>query len=86
MKPLEHHPSFGPRGREYAPSDYPLILEACRTGGTSLSAVCSALLEAGIRWPNLNPTPPHLPDDSADAIDRDVLRAWRELGLHPKGE
>lgn len=76
------HPRLKPQpgDREYdSARDYPLIVEECKEHGTScIPAVASALMKAGVRWPNLNSD-----DDSARVIDRDVLRAWRELGLHP---
>ena len=68
--------------REYnSETDYPLVLEAARaTNEVLITPIARALTAAGIRWPNMN-----APEDRAGAaVDRDILRAWKELGLHPK--
>jgi hypothetical protein len=72
-------------GRDYcSATDYPLVLEAARTAGEVwLVPICAALRAAGINWPNLT----YGRGPTADALDRDITRAWAELGLHPqKGE
>ncbi len=56
--------------------DYPLVLLAAEnTGSIALAPIAHALQAAGIVWPNLNSASPE-----AAAIDKDILRAWRQCG------
>lgn len=67
--------------RDYnSETDYHVILEACRKAGEiAITPVASAFSQAGIRWPNLNN--PQTGDEAiASAIDRDIRRAWKQLG------
>jgi hypothetical protein len=74
--------------RKYSSArDYEVILGAVRAaGGTSLRPVMEALLAAGVEWPVLCPSSGRASDCTPDAVevDRDILRAWRETGIHPK--
>lgn len=65
--------------RDYdSETDYPLLKQIAEAGGElSLTVICKGLREAGIRFPadfNTSRSP------AAIALDRDALRAWRELG------
>lgn len=57
---------------------------AAEAGEISITAICRGLRAAGIEFPadfNTSRTP------ESQAIDRDALRAWRELGwLDPRVE
>jgi hypothetical protein len=68
--------------REYNPeTDYHVVIEAARQAGCcDTVSIKEGLNEAGIAWPkNYNEdTSP-----STVALDMDICRAWRELGLHP---
>lgn len=65
--------------RDYdSATDYPLLKQIAAAGGEiSLTVICKGLRAAGIRFPpdfNTSKSP------AALALDRDSLRAWRELG------
>lgn len=64
--------------REYnSETDYPLLLEAAR----KVDEVLVAPLVEALRAAGINPRYLDKPD-----VDRDIIRAWAELGLHPKRE
>ncbi len=60
--------------------DYPIVLEAARVHGTSLTAVAYALEAAGVRWPKLQDNGGRQTAEQK-AMDDEIGRAWRELGL-----
>ena len=67
--------------RQYQESDYPVILEAARrTNEVAIAPIARALMNAGITWPPRFATSD---EHNARLIDRDILRAWKELGLRP---
>ncbi len=67
------------KGRKYvSDTDYPIILESQRVENEmSIAAAATALIFSGIEWPsNFNEDK----SSSTMAIDRDIRRAWVELG------
>lgn len=66
-------------------TDYPIVLEACRQHGMWITPVANALRDAGVRWPagfGINYPGQQVPyPEETNAIDRDIRRAWKELGL-----
>ena len=63
-------------------TDYPVVLETAQVHGESIAAIAAALRSRGVYWPNLSdPKAARWPE--AQAIDRDICRAWREIKTRP---